>query len=423
MLGLIPRIIRAAPAPNGRRRVGNVDPVTGAIWESSPDPAQPDTSVLLRRPDPLAPIASPAPAPSMELIPRQPIQPLPVPAEVAPPVIPRPPMIEYNNKGRPLGIAAESGGDPLAQNQALLEAQQSYKPKGSTKDLLLGLAAGFMRGGLPGVAMSGLNYAQNPGGMAQARMDQEIDRTQGNIQRDLIGRKTQSGLLDDQTNREYKEMLIKRTPNVQTQEAIDPATGNTVQMEYDPETKTYVPSKTANGPLITRTPKPPEKPDETVEINVGGQILRVKPDAALGYYGQLGRREDEQLGAQASAQAALSQAEQAAADHQQKVTQASAQVSSLRNELARLGEVSPDNPARLNLEAQIAKAEKLAQSEQDKLDGVSEEARKAKVALAKAPTSKGRKALDPVIEKRLRDAAKAKGLDPEVAIQRAMARQ
>src|ERR1043165_3685582 len=90
------------------------------------------TPAPITRQPPLAPIESPEIAPAEHLITRE-TQPLNY--------IPPEPYVVYNNKGRPTG--AEGGFDQLSRNQVLLGAQQDYKPKGSTKNLLLQLGLGL----------------------------------------------------------------------------------------------------------------------------------------------------------------------------------------------------------------------------------------------------------------------------------------
>lgn len=78
-----------------------------------------------------------------------------------------------------------------------------------------------------------------------------------------------------------------------------------------------------------------------------------------------------------------------------------------------------DNP---DIQEDVIAAKKAADDAQAHYESFGEKKAKAKAAMAENESSSAR-ALDPALEKKIRDAAKAKGLDPDIAVQRALARQ
>ena len=203
----------------------------------------PDTSPILRQPDPLN-------------------------------YVPPEPYVIYNNKGRPTG--AGGGFSSLSRNQALLEAQQSYKPKGSTKNLLLQLGLSFLRGGLPGVAAGGLQYAADPAGVDRAQMERAMGQTEGAINLDLNRQHRDSQAAVQQAQIE----ALKRKPLEDAQKAMEQERDNLRQLYnsqpyFDPEKNPQHKAMAARAAQLNMVlPTRDEKDDSQVEW-INGQAYRV----------------------------------------------------------------------------------------------------------------------------------------------------
>lgn len=279
----------------------------------------------ITRQPPLTPIESPDIAPAENLITRE-IQPLNViPPPASSPDFTNVPDILYR-KGEPVSV---SGGDPLQAQLALLERQQAIEPKSqSWKQQLLRVGLGFLDRGIPGAAYTLLQDRIDPTGPDRARLQQRQGETLQRINQTLQLGRAQSGLQNEALDREIERAKLSRPsplPNVQTEAGVD-AEGNAIQMERDPFTGAWKPSTVNGQPLIRKRPEPPKAEAETVEINVGGQLLRVRPDQALNYYGMIGQqglqREDKAGQGEAQLSAArtrLEQAQTAAAAYQEQL--------------------------------------------------------------------------------------------------------
>lgn len=115
-----------------------------------------------------------------------------------------PTMIQRNNKGRPVAIIG--GDDRVAANQELIRAQEGYKAPRSTKDQILA----FLTGGIPG----GIAYATDQNTRNRWAVGEDISKEQGQIGQELALRKSQNDLLNDQTERGYKEAQTQKLNRV-----------------------------------------------------------------------------------------------------------------------------------------------------------------------------------------------------------------
>lgn len=188
--------------------------------------------------------------------------------------IPPPPYPVFNNKGRPIG--AEGGFDQLSRNQTLLEAQQGYQPKGSTKNLLLSMGLGFLRGGLPGVAASGLSYALDPAAIDRAQMERAMGQTQGAIETDLTRRHVDSQMAEQQARLEaLKRKPLEDAAKVMEQERDNLRQIYNAQPYFDPERNPQHKAIAERAATLNMTlPSRDEKDDSQLEW-VNGSLQRV----------------------------------------------------------------------------------------------------------------------------------------------------
>ena len=150
---------------------------------------------------------------------------------------------------------------------------------------------------------------------------------------------------------------------------------------------------------------------EVVEVEVNGKTLKVTPGQALSYYGQIGERETKRNEA-----AAENKGKRAA-----KLKEA--------KDLVHHAEIYDNNAAEYEKDIPNTPKEELP-ALQAKINSFREQAQQARTAAAKArsegesiPEASASKTLDPELEKKIRAAASAKGLNPDIAVERARARQ
>lgn len=174
-------------------------------WDEEEFKSVPPLTEPLTRPVPIPEST----LPMVETIATRPIEPvIPVPQPPPAPgsiLDPNAPLIRYNNKGRPIAIDEESGGDPLANQEALLRAQQGYKAPISKKDAALTALFGFLQRGIPGAIGNVAQYTGNQDYRNQYVMGGDIANTQDQLQRGLITRKQANELLNDQSTRGYRD--------------------------------------------------------------------------------------------------------------------------------------------------------------------------------------------------------------------------
>lgn len=340
----MPVLTRKPRETDEERRRRLLSPVIAPL-ETSSDVIAP--TPITRAPSPML-IDSPVIEPTTSVITRE-TQPLNN--------IPSEPYAVYNNKGRPL--SAEGGFSQLSRNQTLLEAQQGYKPKGSTKNLLLQLGLGFLRGGLPGVAAGGLQYALDPAATDRAQMQRDMGQTEGAVELDLNRQRIDSQMAEQQARLE----VLKRKPIEDAQKAAELERDNlrqvyNAQPYFDPDKNPQhkaiadraralgltLPSRDekddsqlewVNGSLqrVSRSGRRPatSATDATgqalvrqTDVPVVEEGLSVTPGQALSYRGQLAQRDAAradlagQRGATAGAATARMQEAQTAADAYQK---------------------------------------------------------------------------------------------------------
>lgn len=111
-------------------------------------------------------------------------------------------MIRRSQGGKPLEVIGSD--DPLEKSRALLEAQQGYKAPISKKDMAIQALFGFLRGGIPGAIVNTAQYGLDPNYRTDVAMGRGIANTENQINRELIVRGKTNDLLNDQSLREYR---------------------------------------------------------------------------------------------------------------------------------------------------------------------------------------------------------------------------
>lgn len=183
----------------------------------SPDTpeAKPDIPLLSRGPistttvDPNATTITPRPlaaAPSF-----------PAPADIAPEPLDRnvapqtpslrtispPPVMMLTRGGH--AVDATGGASSMDANQTLLRTQQGEVPKRESKKMvLLRTLGGLALGGIPGALQTAAGDLSDRRALDRGRINRNIADTQGDINRELLVRKSQDELLNNQTKRELE---------------------------------------------------------------------------------------------------------------------------------------------------------------------------------------------------------------------------
>lgn len=174
---------------------------------------------------------APLPAPSSTDPTATPIDPLDVRSTA--PAIPvlssmkaPPPMIERNNKGRPVSIVG--GDDPVANNMALIRSQEAYKAPRSTKDQILSL----LTGGIPGA----IDYATNQNTRNRWATGQDIADEEGQIQRELGVQGKQASIDAAKWRPVYQQQQAAARAGAQDEKEINDALSQYNRLEtYDPD--------------------------------------------------------------------------------------------------------------------------------------------------------------------------------------------
>lgn len=204
-----------------------------------------------------APLASAVPQPTRGTMDAGVLTPEPVdstvPARVD--VGAAPTMILRNNKGRPIGVAR--GGDSLAEDVDLLNAQRGYQAPHSTKDLVKSLVFGFLQHGLPGAAASGIGYEMDQPTRNRMAVGQDMAQTQQRVSQAVAMRNQQNDWSNDESQRAYRDAQSYRVMNPvrpgfnlspgQHRVEIDPKTGQPIDVANLPDRPTR---DTPHNPLL-----------------------------------------------------------------------------------------------------------------------------------------------------------------------------
>lgn len=304
--------------------------------------------------------------------------------------MPTAPTMFFGRNRKPVRAIGE---DPLAADMELLRAQESYKAPRSTKDTILQGIFGFLGGGLPGAAANVLRYQLDEPYRRSVAIGDEIQNTKERIQQGLITRKSENDWLNDQSERDYRAAQTYRLRH-----PIEKDEGFTLgDTRYD-----------SKGNVIVRNPKAVE-PEGPVFRNVGNDLIRLtdgKPELIY-----RAPRED-------TASFTNSQIDQNIAEAQA--------------ELQRMGQSPPTQIDVMKRdpwtgEEVITKETNPAYTEwANRYRKLTDDIRQWRAQ--KKPTrseTRGPQMTRPaprVSEQQIRDAAKAKGLDPEQAVRRARSR-
>ena len=171
-----PPLLRREPLPN----------VVGA----PPLPSWDTGEVVTREPDPYGELSPP---PFQSRL-----------ANVAPP-----PVMMVSRGGHP--VSAVGGVDELDADRQLLRTQQSERPRRESKKMIaLRTGLGFLFGGIPGAVQTFAGDVMDRRALDRGRINQNISDTQGRIGQELLVRKTQNDLLNDETERGYKAAQTAR---------------------------------------------------------------------------------------------------------------------------------------------------------------------------------------------------------------------
>jgi hypothetical protein len=446
------------PWPPPRRRL--VLPPVAPIEQSAIP--EPEITPIMRQPVPVPSVAEIGPPPIVPVLTRNPVSeptvPLPTwnPGEVLdyspepirrqlvpvdenvsvgyapPPVLApfnRPPVMFGGRDGLPERVVAE--GSSLDRAMLKRGALEDYQPKKeSKKHLLARTLLNFIGGGIPGAAgtLIGPGGIMDRRGLDRSRQQQELARTDQGIGRELLMRKTTNDLLNDESQRRYRQAQttrLGREPqrNVQTGSAVLPD-GRTVQMEHDG--KAWKMSTGPDGQPIITKPAPVDKPK--VKVNVPGVgELEVRPESALGYYGAVSGREesreqrqeertrkDEEISAEAQSLLEQSQSARSIADELDKQLRGSGglyeQRTKIQTELGAEGPIDPSGPERIAHNTRMSQLaalnSRIAQIEQgrnshyanaDKLRGQATKFKPARGQRGGSPPGRGRNYVAPKV--------------------------
>jgi len=163
--------------------------------------------------------------------------------------------------------------------------------------------------------------------------------------------------------------------------------------------------------------------EEFVEVEINGRKLKVTPSQALNYYGQIGKQENERTAEQREVDAKRNAALKRAADFKSFGEIYDNNADEKEKELVRLRE-RPEGVLPSQVSALTAEINRLRQqAESSRADALKARSDAESLPSAEQTPTATTKKLDPAVEKKIRDAASAKGLDPNIAIQRALERQ
>lgn len=344
---------------------------------------------------------------------------LPPPPEAPPPVVvpaARPSLVESDPEATRLRRTQPR--DYIADDSAYLRELQTAPVERSRAK---SAGAGFLRHGIFG-AITG---ALQPDQYGQMKRNREIKRVEDRIGGELDVQKAQqqvrqeplrTKLLESQiAENEAQAKARMRPPRpILGREVTDD--GTTIQTELNPETGVFEPSVREGKPIVLSRPKPQEP---MVEMTLSdGRKVMVSPSSALGAdatrESRLERSQtkaDEQLGQKLAAQDEFDQltADEAAAGDEKN------RAYSYLEQLKKDPNVTEDD---------IREATRAAEAANTfyRSFGPKKSAAKAKITRYSGSARPDRP-LPGVSESAIRTAAKAKGLDPEKAVERAKLRK
>ena len=137
-------------------------------------------------------------------------------------------------------------GDRLEDLGDYRRQLEDYRNPRNTNNNWLRTAAevglGFLQGGIPGAAVRGLRQAFNPNLDERQERDRELARVQGMEQKELLTRKTVSGLLDDEAERNYKGAQARELLTRPGAERLKQEQSNIIETwkalpEFDPDAR------------------------------------------------------------------------------------------------------------------------------------------------------------------------------------------
>lgn len=331
-----------------------------------------------------------------------------------------PPLTTTDRRGRPVIVPGLPATERVSAEQELMGKLQSYEPRKRSTLRQIGMAAlrGFGAGG-PGGAVAGAIFGTgtallDPTAEDRAWRDRQIAESQ---QRQVLARQDQrAGLSDELLRAQVEETRAqaeaRRNPRPRLVEQVLPD-------------GTQILTPEAPGVVTGRT-RPPT-PRIAVDVPGVGPI-EATPEAALGYYGQVGRREEDANKARTS----LTQAQDAERTYLRQRAEASRTVSDLRARKAQLkpdpskvgfdGKVNdPDYWAQVDqLDAMIKDAESEVNRRQTLADQAAAEARRFAGEAGSRPAAPTAPPPPPgVTEASIRAEARRRGANEEEAVRRA----
>ena len=338
-----------------------------------------------------------------------------------------PPLVTSDRRGRPRLTPGIPTTDRPRAEQELMGALESYEPQKRSKLRMIGLSAlrGLAAG--PGGALSGALYGAGAAFLDPTLEDRqwkagEIAASQGRQQQMRATRREglqdellQAQVMDERAQAEARSRPARPRLNKETMEdGTTILTQETAPGVFEPALR--------NGEPVVLSRR------SRVPVNVPGVgTIEADANAALGYYGQLGRREEDREQGITKARVSLSEAEAAERENLQQRAAATNELNRLRAARQSLkpksvswdGKIDdPDYWAQVDaLEAQIKDAEVEVTRRQRLADEAGTEARKLRA------DSSGRPRVPPpppgVSEASIRAEAKRRGANDEEAVRRA----
>lgn len=250
---------------------------------------------LRRRFRPLSPDETDSPPPPLNplLPPARPIRPLPTTEPIAreslalPPALPVnvgvPPLTNTDRRGRPRVMSDIPRDDRLDAERQLMTDLRNYEPRKRSRLRLIGMSAlrGLTAG--PGGALSGALW-----GTAASLIDPTIEDKRWQAEQIAQSQQRQQELLGEQRYDLQDELLRSQVEEnrAQAEQRRNPRP-RLVESVLPDGTQVLVPEQQG---VVTGRPRP-VAPRIGVDVPGVGQI-ETTPEAALGYYGQVGARQD-----------------------------------------------------------------------------------------------------------------------------------
>lgn len=124
-----------------------------------------------------------------------------------------PPVMLLSRDGH--AVSATGGASPLDSLQTLARTQESEQPKRESKKMVaLRAGLGFLGGGVPGALGTVVGDLSDRRALDRGRIDQNLQRTRGQIGRELAIQNSQNDLANDAATRDYKRAEIRKLDRV-----------------------------------------------------------------------------------------------------------------------------------------------------------------------------------------------------------------